>query len=84
MHKTVIWSHPTLTPRMWMVLVFKKAGKFTLALPYHSVPTPTTMSRRPTVATTLMVAVAGSRMRASSSSPRPSIGESTKRQRAAA
>ena len=35
------------------------------------------MSKSPTVATTLRVAVAGSRMRANNSRPRPSMGDKT-------
>ncbi len=84
MMTTMIWSHPTLTPKKRMVLVSKKGGKFTLALPYHKVPIPTTTSSRPMVATTLRVAVAGSRMRANSSRPRPSMGERTNKTRSAA
>ena len=80
MMTTVIWSQPTLTPKKRTVLVSKKGGKETLALPYQRSPTPTTTSNRPTVATTLRVAVAFSRMRANSSRPRPSMGESTNRQ----
>ena len=53
---TVIWSHPTFTPRIGTVDVGRNGGKFTSLFPYQSSPTPRTMSRRPTVATTFRVA----------------------------
>ena len=81
---TVIWSNPTLTPRNRTVLVSRKEGKFVLDWPYQISPTPTMRSKMPTVETTFKVAVAFSSVRATNSSTRPSSGESTKRQRAAA
>ena len=81
---TVIWSNPMLTPRNRTVLVSRNDGKEVLESPYQISPKPTMKIRIPTVETTFKVAVAFSSVRATSSRTRPSSGESTKRQRAAA
>ena len=83
---TVIWSNPTLTPRNRTVLVSRNDGKEVLAFPYQISPKLTMKSRIPTeVETTFKVAVAfweraGDQLRGI----RPSSGERTKRQSAAA
>ena len=81
---TMIWSHPTFTPSRRTEEAGRNWGKLEVLAPYQSVPTPSTTSRMPTVATTFSVAPTGSRARASSSSPRPSRGASTSRHSAAA
>ena len=81
---TMIWSKPMLTPRNRTVLVSRNEGKEVFESPYQISPRPTMNSRMPTVETTFKVGVAFSRVRATNSRTRPSSGESTKRQRAAA
>ena len=66
------------------MLVSRNDGKVVPALPYQISPRPTMKIRIPTVETTFKVAVAFSRVRATNSRTRPSSGERTKRQRAAA
>ncbi len=66
-----------LTPRILTVDCDRKWGNVGGLVGCHSNPSASTIKIRPTVATTLIVSLAPSSDRASSSNPRPTTGANT-------